>query len=58
MPEPKRCGSACQFIRPDYATLETKVHGRARNPSRPDQLHFGPFRAMHRAALRQPAAGA
>ncbi len=58
MSEPKRCGSACQFIRPDYATLEAKVHGRPRDSSRPDELHFGPFRAMHRAALRQPATGA
>lgn len=35
--------------------LETKVHGRSCDPSRPDELHFGPFRAMHRAALRQTA---
>jgi coenzyme F420 hydrogenase subunit beta len=56
--DPKRCGRACQFIRPDYAGLETRVHGRARDPSRPDELHFGPFRRMLRAALRTPRAGA
>ncbi|MCX7341751.1 MAG: Coenzyme F420 hydrogenase/dehydrogenase, beta subunit C-terminal domain [Hyphomicrobiales bacterium] len=58
MENPKACGKACQFIKPDYPALESKVHGRARDPSRPDELHFGPFRAMHRAALKQPSAGA
>ncbi|MFN9209414.1 MAG: coenzyme F420 hydrogenase, partial [Betaproteobacteria bacterium] len=28
---PQDCGRACQFIRPDYATLEARVHGRARD---------------------------
>jgi coenzyme F420 hydrogenase subunit beta len=56
--DPKRCGRACQFIRPDYAALETRVHGRARDPARPDELHFGPFRRMLRAALAPPLAGA
>jgi coenzyme F420 hydrogenase subunit beta len=56
--DPKRCGRACQFIRPDYAALETRVHGRARDPARPDELHFGPFRRMLRAALTPPRAGA
>jgi coenzyme F420 hydrogenase subunit beta len=50
--DPKRCGRACQFIRPDYARLEREVHGRERDPARQDELHFGPFRAMWRAALR------
>jgi coenzyme F420 hydrogenase subunit beta len=54
----KACGQACQFLRPDYAALEARVHGRARDPARPDELHFGPFRAMHRAALKAPLAGA
>lgn len=47
----RRCGQACQFIKPDYAGLETRVHGRARDPQRPDELHFGPHRRMVRAAL-------
>lgn len=56
--EPQRCGSACQFIRPDYPAMEQRVHGRSRDPARPDELHFGPFRRMLRAALVAPRAGA
>ena len=56
--DPKRCGRACQFIRPDYARLEQSVHGRARDPARPDELFFGPFRRMLRAALSEPRPGA
>jgi coenzyme F420 hydrogenase subunit beta len=52
--DPKRCGRACQFIRPDYPSLEARVHGRARDPQRPDELHFGPFRRMLRASLQPP----
>jgi coenzyme F420 hydrogenase subunit beta len=55
---PKRCGEACQFIKPDYPALETQVHGRPRDPARPDELFFGPFRRMLRAALVPPLAGA
>ena len=51
---PKRCGQACQFIRPDYPGLEARVHGRARDPSRSDETWFGPVRAMYRAALKEP----
>lgn len=58
MSDPKRCGRACQFIKPDYARLETRVHGRARDPARPDELHFGPFRRMVRASLTAPRPGA
>jgi coenzyme F420 hydrogenase subunit beta len=54
----KKCGTACQFIKPDYATLETRVHGRARDADRPDELHFGPFRRMVRARLTPGLAGA
>jgi coenzyme F420 hydrogenase subunit beta len=54
----RRCGRACQFIRPDYAGLEARVHGRSRDAARPDELHFGPFRRMVRAALCEPRAGA
>ncbi len=56
--EAKRCGNACQFIKPDYASLETKVHGRARDPGRVDEIYFGPFRRMVRARLAKPLAGA
>ena len=56
--DPKRCGRACQFIRPDYAALERQVHGRSRDPARPDELHFGPFERMLRATLAPPRQGA
>jgi coenzyme F420 hydrogenase subunit beta len=56
--EPKRCGSACQFIAPDYPRLEAQVHGRARDPARGDELFFGPYRAMHRARLDPARDGA
>jgi len=56
--DPRRCGRACQFIQPDYAAMETRVQGRPRDPGRPDELHFGPFRRMWRAALKRPSEGA
>jgi len=56
--EPKRCATACQFIKPNYPALERAVHGRARDPARPDELFFGPFRRMLRAALAAPRDGA
>ncbi len=52
--DPARCGRACQFIKPDYPSLEREVHGRDRDPSRADELHFGPHRRMLRAALAEP----
>jgi coenzyme F420 hydrogenase subunit beta len=55
---PKRCGEACQFIKPNYPALETQVHGRARDLGRPDELHFGPFIKMLRAGLKNPSTGA
>jgi coenzyme F420 hydrogenase subunit beta len=55
---PQACGRACQFIRPDYAALEARVHGRARDPGAPDELHFGPHLRMLRASLAPPSAGA
>jgi coenzyme F420 hydrogenase subunit beta len=58
MENPKACGTACQFIAPDYPKMEAEVHGRARDPARPDELHFGPFRKMLRASLKAPLAGA
>ncbi len=54
----KRCGHACQFIRPDYPAMETRVHGRTRDPGREDEAFFGPYRRMLRAALVPPAEGA
>ena len=54
----KRCGRACQFIKPNYPALETQVHGRPRDINRPDELHFGPFKHMHRASLKAPSEGA
>jgi coenzyme F420 hydrogenase subunit beta len=56
--DPKRCGRACQFIRPDHAGLERRVHGRSRDPARADERFFGPYRRMLRAALSPPRAGA
>lgn len=59
MADPRACGRACQFIRPDYAAMETQVHGRARDPTaNPDELHFGPHRRMLRARLSPAKAGA
>ena len=54
----KRCGRACQFIKPDYPAMETKVHGRPRDAARPDEIFFGPFHRMVRAALAAPRPGA
>ena len=51
---PADCGRACQFIAPDYPGLETRVHGRARDPARADERFFGPFRRMVRASLASP----
>ncbi len=58
MQDPRACGHACQFIKPDYPAMEQQVHGRARDPARPDELYFGPFRRMLRASMVQPRAGA
>ncbi|WP_373488190.1 coenzyme F420 hydrogenase/dehydrogenase beta subunit N-terminal domain-containing protein, partial [Blastomonas sp.] len=56
--DPGRCGSACQFIAPDYPALEAAVHGRARDAARPDELFFGPHLRMVTASLKTPAKGA
>jgi coenzyme F420 hydrogenase subunit beta len=58
MTDAKQCGRACQFIKPDYPGMEARVHGRVRDPARPDELFFGPFRRMLRASLKAPIAGA
>jgi coenzyme F420 hydrogenase subunit beta len=52
----KACGQACQFIAPDYPGMERLVHGRERGEG--DERFFGPFQAMHRARLADPALGA
>jgi coenzyme F420 hydrogenase subunit beta len=54
----KACGRACQFIKPDYPGLETRVHGRARDPEKGDERFFGPYRRMLRAALEPSRDGA
>jgi coenzyme F420 hydrogenase subunit beta len=56
--DPKQCGHACQFIKPNYPALEVRVHGRTRDIQRPDELFFGPFRRMVRASLLHPRDGA
>jgi len=54
----KRCGRACQFIQPDYPQLEAQVHGRTRDPSKGDELFFGPLQQMYQARLKAPLDGA
>ncbi len=55
---PGQCGTACQFIKPDYPGLEQRVHGRARDITLGDELFFGPYRRMLRARLNAPRPGA
>jgi coenzyme F420 hydrogenase subunit beta len=54
----KACGTACQFIRPDYPGREVAVHGRAADPARGDEAFFGVTQRMLRARLTPPAPGA
>jgi coenzyme F420 hydrogenase subunit beta len=56
--DPKRCGRACQFIDPQYETLESEIHGQSRLLENSDQLFFGVYRKMYRASLRLPKEGA
>ncbi|MEE4162194.1 MAG: Coenzyme F420 hydrogenase/dehydrogenase, beta subunit C-terminal domain [Woeseiaceae bacterium] len=56
--EPGLCGSACQFIKPDYPALETAVHGRGRRPEQGDEAFFGVYESMLEAWLSPPKAGA
>ncbi len=56
--DPKRCGRACQFIDPQYETLEKQIHGQSRSLENNDQLFFGIYRKMYRASLRKPLEGA
>ncbi|KPF63309.1 coenzyme F420 hydrogenase [alpha proteobacterium AAP81b] len=54
---PKDCGTACQFIKPDYASAETRLHGRPRDTGN-DELFFGPFQRLVKASLNRPLPGA
>ena len=58
MADPRQCGTACQFIAPDYPHMEQRVHGRSRDQGREDERYFGPLRRMERAALKTPSSGA
>jgi coenzyme F420 hydrogenase subunit beta len=58
MSDPKQCGQACQFIKPDYPAMELQVQGRNRDPSRGDEAFFGVYRRMLQAAMKQPRDGA
>ncbi len=53
----RACGRACQFIAPDYPTLEARVHGRTATPET-DEAFFGVTHTMLRARLTPPAPGA
>jgi coenzyme F420 hydrogenase subunit beta len=56
--DPNRCAHACQFIRPDYPSAESRTHGRARDASRPEELHFGVHLRMVQAWLQPALEGA
>lgn len=57
--DPARCGQACQFIKPEYKELESRVHGHARSQDlSSDEVHFGPFKRIVRAELIEPRLGA
>ena len=56
--DPKRCGRACQFIDPQYESLEQDIHGQMRLLEQSDQLFFGVYRKMYRASMQDPRAGA
>ncbi len=56
--DPKRCAYACQFIKPDYPAMEAIAHGRPRDTGKNDELFFGPYQRLYRAALKTPLDGA
>ena len=56
--EPKRCATACQFIKPNYPKFEALAHGRERNTDHSDEVFFGPYLEMFRARLKTPLKGA
>jgi len=57
MADPSACGTACQFIKPDYPTAEARIHGRAAQTTG-DEAYFGVFHKMYRAALTPARTGA
>lgn len=54
----KACGTACQFIQPDFNKLEQTIHGKPRGRNGNDELFFGPYKRMVKAALKNPTDGA
>ncbi len=58
MKDASACGTACQFIQPDYAGFEAAVHGRTPAPDAPLEAFFGVTQAMYRAALSPARPGA
>ncbi|WP_416914625.1 MAG: Coenzyme F420 hydrogenase/dehydrogenase, beta subunit C-terminal domain [Roseicyclus sp.] len=58
MGDGRACGRACQFIQPDYETVEARVHGRTADPDLGEEAFFGVSRAMIRARLTPAAEGA
>ena len=54
----KACGTACQFIQPQYSRLEAATHGRQADDTRAEEAFFGVTHAMHRARLTPAAPGA
>jgi coenzyme F420 hydrogenase subunit beta len=60
MADPAACSKACQFIKPDYPTLEARVHGQTA-PDTGDARFFGGVcvtRDVPRAALTPAREGA
>ena len=57
MADPAACGTACQFIKPNYPTMESRVHGRAAGTDG-DEAFFGVTSTMYRAALKPARKGA
>ncbi|MFU8823523.1 Coenzyme F420 hydrogenase/dehydrogenase, beta subunit C-terminal domain [Yoonia sp.] len=57
MADASACGTACQFIKPDYPAMEQQVHGRQAGTNA-DERFFGVTGAMYRAALTPARKGA
>ncbi|SFR97227.1 Coenzyme F420 hydrogenase/dehydrogenase, beta subunit C-terminal domain [Yoonia litorea] len=57
MADPSACGTACQFIKPDYPSAEASIHGRPAETTG-DEAYFGVAQTMYRAALTPPREGA
>lgn len=57
MPEAKLCGTACQFIKPDYTASEARIHGRHAKDTG-DEAFFGVTQKMQRIKLSHPKEGA